>query len=160
MHVCSIYFYIYMTSGKNTYKGWFKPRNPQKYRGNANNIIYRSSWELRCMKWFDTNESIIWWSSEELIIPYFSPVDEKMHRYFPDFVIRVKRKDGTQMTYVIEVKPEIQTKVPTQKRRTKKYLQEAATYVVNQSKWKAADKFCQDNGWKFQILTERELGIK
>lgn len=149
-----------MTSGKNTYKGWFKPKNPQKYRGNANNIVYRSSWELRCMKWFDTNENIIWWSSEELIIPYFSPVDERMHRYFPDFVIRVKKKDGSQMTYVIEVKPESQTKVPTQKRRTKKYIQEAATYVVNQSKWRAADKFCQDNGWQFQILTEKELGIK
>lgn len=149
-----------MTSGKNTYKGWFKPKNPQKYRGNANNIVYRSSWELRCMKWFDTNENIIWWSSEELIIPYFSPVDERMHRYFPDFVIRVKKKDGSQMTYVIEVKPESQTKVPTQKRRTKKYIQEAATYVINQSKWRAADKFCQDNGWQFQILTEKELGIK
>lgn len=149
-----------MTSGKNTYKGWFKPKNPQKYRGNANNIVYRSSWELRCMKWFDTNENIIWWSSEELIIPYFSPVDNRMHRYFPDFVIRVKKKDGSQMTYVIEVKPESQTKVPTQKRRTKKYIQEAATYVINQSKWRAADKFCQDNGWQFQILTEKELGIK
>ena len=149
-----------MTIGKNTYKGWFKPRNPQKYRGNANNIVYRSSWELRCMKWFDTREDVIWWSSEELIIPYYSPVDDRMHRYFPDFVIRVRKKDGTEMTYVIEVKPESQTKVPTQKRRTKKYLQEAATYVVNQSKWRAADKFCQDNGWKFQILTEKELGIK
>lgn len=149
-----------MTSGKNTYKGWFKPKNPQKYRGNANNIVYRSSWELRCMKWFDTNENIVWWSSEELVIPYFSPVDNRMHRYFPDFVIRVKKKDGSQMTYVIEVKPESQTKVPTQKRRTKKYIQEAATYVINQSKWRAADKFCQDNGWQFQILTEKELGIK
>lgn len=149
-----------MTIGKNTHKGWFKPRNPQKYRGNANNIVYRSSWELRCMKWFDTREDVIWWSSEELIIPYYSPVDDRMHRYFPDFVIRVRKKDGTEMTYVIEVKPESQTRVPTQKRRTKKYLQEAATYVVNQSKWRAADKFCQDNGWQFQILTEKELGIK
>lgn len=149
-----------MTIGKNSYKGLFKPRNPQKYRGNANNIVYRSSWELRCMKWFDAQENIIWWSSEELVIPYYSPVDDRMHRYFPDFVIRVKKKDGTFMTYVVEVKPEHQTKVPTQKRRTKKYLQEAATYVVNQSKWKAADKFCQENGWQFQILTEKELGIK
>ena len=149
-----------MTSGKNTYKGWFKPKNPQKYRGNATNIVYRSSWELRCMKWFDTNENIVWWSSEELVIPYFSPVDNRMHRYFPDFVIRVKRKDGSQKTYVVEVKPESQTKLPTQKRRTKKYIQEAATYVVNQSKWRAADKFCQDNGWEFKILTEHDIGIK
>jgi hypothetical protein len=150
-----------MTSGgANTYKGIFRPRNPQKYRGNVHNIVYRSSWELRCMKWFDNTENVLWWSSEELIIPYFSPVDNRQHRYFPDFVINIKNKDGVKKTYVIEVKPEHQTKVPTQKRRTKKYIQEAATYVVNQSKWRAADKFCQDNGWEFRILTERELGLK
>lgn len=149
-----------MTFGTNSYKGTFKPVNPQKYRGNVNNIIYRSSWELRCMKWFDRTENVLWWSSEELVIPYFSPVDNRVHRYFPDFVINVKGKDGKKKTYVIEVKPEQQTKAPTQKRRTKKYIQEAATYVVNQSKWKAADKFCQENGWEFRILTERELGLK
>ena len=112
------------------------------------------------MKWFDKTENVLWWSSEELIIPYFSPVDNRPHRYFPDFVINVKTKNGIKKTYVIEVKPEQQTKVPTQKRRTKKYIQEAATYVVNQSKWKAADKFCQENGWEFRILTEKELGLK
>lgn len=149
-----------MTTGNNTKKGLFKPKNPEKYRGNPNNIVYRSSWELRCMKSFDTQENVIWWSSEELAIPYHSPVDNRMHRYFPDFVINVKKTDGTRKTYMIEVKPEHQTKAPIQKRRTKKYIQEAATYVVNRFKWKAADKFCQDNDWEFKILTERELGIK
>jgi hypothetical protein len=149
-----------MTFGNNTYKGIFRPVNPQKYRGDVNNIVYRSSWELRCMKWFDKTENVIWWSSEELKIPYFSPVDNRHHRYFPDFVINVKTKNGVTKTYVIEVKPEQQTKLPTQKRRTKKYIQEAATYIVNQSKWKAADKFCQDNGWEFRVLTEKDLGLK
>ena len=148
-----------MSYGTNSYKGKFTPQNPQKYNGNPDNIIYRSSWELRCMKWFDDNPNIIWWSSEELAIPYYSPVDKRMHRYFPDFIIKVKRKDDTIMTYVVEVKPEAQTKKPTQKRKTKQYIKESITYVVNQMKWKAADEFCQTHGWEFKIITEKDLGI-
>lgn len=148
-----------MSYGTNSYKGKFTPQNPQKYNGNPDNIIYRSSWELRCMKWFDDNPNIIWWSSEELAIPYYSPVDKRMHRYFPDFIIKVKRKDDTIMTYVVEVKPEAQTKKPTQKRKTKQFIKESITYVVNQMKWKAADEFCHAHGWQFKIVTEKDLGI-
>lgn len=149
-----------MSYGKNTLKGWFKPKNPAKYNGNPENIVFRSSWELRCMKYFDDNPAVVWWSSEELAIPYISPVDNKRHRYFPDFIIKVQKKDGTVMTYVIEVKPYAQTQKPVQKKRTsKKFLAEVATYAVNQMKWKAADEFCHTHGWKFQILTEKELGI-
>ena len=149
-----------MTYGKDTYKGRFTPRKPEKYKGDPKNIIYRSSWEKKCMIYFDNTDNIVWWSSEELIIPYYSPVDKRMHRYFPDFIIKVKRKDGSIMTYVIEVKPFSQTQKPVQKsRRTKKFLQEAATYVVNQSKWKAAEEFCHEHGWEFKILTEKELGV-
>jgi len=111
------------------------------------------------MKYFDDHPNIVWWSSEELAIPYISPVDGKRHRYFPDFIIKVQRKDETVMTYVIEVKPEAQTKKPTQKKKTKKFLQEAATYAVNQMKWKAADEFCHEHGWQFKILTEKDLGL-
>jgi hypothetical protein len=148
-----------MSYGINSYKGKFTPQNPKKYNGNPDNIIYRSSWELRCMKWFDDNPNIIWWSSEELAIPYYSPVDKRMHRYFPDFIIKVKRKDDTIMTYVVEVKPEAQTKKPTQKRKTKNFLRESIKYVVNQMKWKAADEFCHAHGWQFKIVTEKDLGI-
>ena len=148
-----------MSYGTNSYKGKFTPQNPKKYNGNPDNIIYRSSWELRCMKWFDDNPNIIWWSSEELAIPYYSPVDNRMHRYFPDFIIKVKRKDDTIMTYVVEVKPEAQTKKPTQKRKTKNFLRESITYVVNQMKWKAADEFCHAQGWQFKIVTEKDFGI-
>ena len=148
-----------MSYGTISYKGKFTPQNPQKYNGNPDNIIYRSSWELRCMKWFDDNPNIIWWSSEELAIPYYSPVDQRMHRYFPDFIIKVKRKDDTIMTYVVEVKPEAQTKKPTQKRKTKQFIKESITYVVNQMKWKAADEFCHAHGWQFKIVTEKDLGI-
>lgn len=142
-----------------SYKGTFKPKNPTKYNGNANNVIYRSLWELRVMKYLDDHPEVIWWASEELIIPYYNPIDNKKHRYFPDFVAKMKRKDGTVMTYVIEVKPEIQTKKPEQKRKTKRYIQESMTYIVNQSKWKAATEFCKDNGWEFKIITEKHLGL-
>ena len=148
-----------MTFGNKTYKGWFKPTNPPKYKGDANNIIYRSSWERRVMKWLDEHPDVIWWGSEELYIPYRSPIDNRVHRYFPDFIAKMRQKNGLVMTYIIEVKPLAQTKQPVQKKKTRKYLQEAATYVVNQEKWKAADIFCQEHGWKFMIMTEKELGL-
>ena len=141
-------------------KGKFKPRNPQKYKGNPNNIIYRSTWEIRVMRYLDDNPNVIWWASEELPIPYYSPVDKKKHRYFPDFIAQMRKADGSLMTYVIEVKPERQTKPPTQKRKTKTFLQEAITYEVNKAKWHAAIEFCKDHGWEFQILTEKHLGIR
>jgi hypothetical protein len=148
-----------MTYGKKTYKGRFQPKNPKKYNGDADNIIYRSTWEVRVMKWLDEHPNVVWWASEELPIPYKSPLDNKIHRYFPDFIAKIKQKDGSVMTYIIEVKPLEQTKMPVQKKKTQRYIREAATYVVNQEKWKAADIFCQEHGWKFMIMTEKELGI-
>ena len=141
-------------------KGRFRPKNPQKYKGDPNNIIYRSTWEIRVMIYLDENPNVIWWGSEELPIPYISPVDKKRHRYFPDFIAKMRKADGTVMTYVIEVKPEKQTQPPTQKRKTKTFLQETITYEVNKAKWYAAEEFCKDHGWQFQILTERHLGIR
>ena len=148
-----------MTFGKKTYKGRFQPKNPKKYNGDADNIIYRSTWEVRVMKWLDEHPNVIWWASEELPIPYKSPLDNRMHRYFPDFIAKIKQKDGSVMTYIIEVKPLEQTKMPIQKKKTQRYIREASTYVVNQEKWKAADIFCKEHGWKFMIMTEKELGI-
>ena len=141
-----------------SYSGWFKPKNPKKYKGDPNNIVYRSSWELRVMKWLDEHPSIVLWASEELPIPYVSPVDNKVHRYFPDFVAKVKQADK-ETTMVLEVKPYKQTQKPTQKRQTKRFLQEVVTYAVNQEKWRAADLFCKEHGWQFKILTEKELGL-
>jgi len=100
-----------------SYKGWFKPQNPKKYKGNPERIVYRSSWELRVMKNFDENPGVIWWASEEMFVKYVSPIDKRVHRYFPDFVVRVKKKDGKEATMMLEVKPEKQTKPPTQSRR-------------------------------------------
>jgi hypothetical protein len=139
-------------------QGYFRPRNPQKYKGNPNNIVYRSSWELKFMKWCDLNESILEYGSEEFYIPYISPVDNRIHKYFPDFIIKVKEKTGNTKTYVIEVKPQKQTKPPIKKSRvTKSFIQECKTYAINQAKWKAAEEFCKDRMIEFKIITEKEL---
>jgi len=142
-----------------SYKGRFIPKNPQKYAGDVSNIIWRSTWERQVMNWLDLSKNVVYWSSEELVIKYYSPVDNKIHRYFPDFIVKIKKRDGKVMTHVIEVKPEYQTKQPTQKKKTKRFIEESMTYVVNQSKWKAAEEFCKDRGWVFQVLTEKHLGI-
>ena len=142
------------------YSGKFTPDNPQKYIGDYKNIIYRSSWECKFMSWLDKNPNIISWCSEELIIPYVSPSDGKVHRYFPDFVVKIKTKDGSTKTMVVEVKPKKQTKEPEkQKRMTKQYIQEVVTWGVNQAKWKAATEYCLDRGWEFKVITEVDLGI-
>jgi hypothetical protein len=107
------------------------------------------------MDWLDRNPEILQWGSEELVIPYKSPVDGRFHRYFPDFI--VKTKNGTM---IIEVKPEAQTKPPKQRKRvTKQYIQEVATYGINQAKWQAATEYCLDRGWSFKIITESHLGL-
>jgi hypothetical protein len=138
----------------------WKPKNPQKYLGDYNNIWARSSWEVRVMNWFDRNPDVIEWGSEELIIPYISPVDGRPHRYFPDFFVKVKTKEGKVKTMIVEVKPDRETKEPKQKQRiTKQYIQEVVTYGVNQAKWKYAEEYCLDRGWEFKILTEKHLGI-
>jgi hypothetical protein len=145
---------------KTSYKGLFRPRNPQKYVGDHTNIVYRSSWECRVMNWLDKNPDIISWASEEMIVPYISPVDGKWHRYFPDFLVKVRTKDGKQKTMMLEVKPKKQTYAPEVKRRvTKQYINEVTTWGVNQAKWKAANEYCLDRGWEFKIITEEHLGL-
>lgn len=145
-----------------SYKGFFKPKNPSKYKGNPMNIIYRSSWELKLMNYLDKHPDIISWQSEEFFIPYISPIDNKIHRYFPDFKV-VKKVDMVKTeTIVIEVKPKSQSVPPTLKKSKpdKKYIREAMTYGINEAKWKAAKEFCDDRKWKFIVMTENELGIK
>jgi len=143
-----------------SYKGKFRPKNRKKYNGNPSEIIYRSLWELKFMNYCDNNNKIVKWSSEEIIIPYRCPTDNKIHRYFPDFYIKYKDVKGKLHEKVIEVKPAKQVKEPKiQKRKTKKYLTEVFTYAKNKAKWEAAEDFCKDRKWEFQILTEKELGV-
>lgn len=142
------------------HKRKYTPINPEKYSGDKSNIIMRSSWETRFAKWCDTNPSIVRWSSEETIIPYVCPTDNKLHRYFIDFKIRVQQKDGSTRTYLIEIKPLKQTNPPVfPGRRTQKYLAESYGFIKNQAKWKAASEYAKDRGWEFKIITEKELGL-
>jgi hypothetical protein len=144
-----------------TYKGLFNPKNPKKYKGDSKNIVYRSRWELKLMCYLDEHKEVISWGSEEIIIPYRSPLDGKVHRYFPDFIVTKINKQGLQETSLIEVKPAKQTKPPEKKSNiTKRYITEVKTWGVNEAKWKAANEFCKDKGWSFHIFTEKELGIK
>lgn len=143
------------------YSGRFNPQNPKKYRGNPANIWYRSSWELKFMMKIDVNPDVLEWQSEELIIPYRSPVDNRIHRYFPDFLVKVRAKDGATKILLIEIKPKSQTEPPKPKKGKRKatMIREIQTYAVNQAKFRAADAYCQDKKWTFKVLTERELGI-
>jgi hypothetical protein len=139
-------------------QGFFKPRNPSKYKGDPTKIIYRSGWELRMMMHFDSHQDVIWWQSEELVIPYRSPIDGKIHRYFPDFVIRTKTKDGKFETVMVEVKPLAQTKEPKkQSKITQSYIREAFNWGINSAKWEMAEAFCKERGWKFLKMTEKEI---
>lgn len=141
-----------------SYKGKFKPKNYKKYKGDPTKIFYRSLWERRFMVYCDNNPAIIEWGSEEVIIPYKSPLDQKIHRYFPDFYIKYVNSRGQSIRELIEVKPKKQCSPPKQpKRQTRKYLQECATFMINQAKWKAAEEFCKDRRMGFRILTEDHL---
>lgn len=143
------------------YSGLYKPANPQKYRGNPTRIIYRSMWEKKFMIFCDHTESIIEWGSEEVIIPYRSPIDGRVHRYYPDFYIKVKTKEGKYEKYIIEIKPKRQTIKPNDKpkRKTATWKREVLTYIKNRAKWDAAEDFCEDRQMKFKILTEDHLKV-
>jgi hypothetical protein len=144
-----------------TYKGRFRVANPAKYKGDISNVIYRSLWELKFMKWCDQSPSILEWGSETVIIPYVSPVDRKVHRYFVDFYVKVQSKNNSTEKYLIEIKPEKFTKPPEiPKKKTKRFIDEVFQYGVNEAKWKAAFEFCNDRNMKFMVLTEKDLGIK
>ena len=143
------------------YKGKYKPRCPYKYKGDPTTIIYRSLWERKFMQYCDSNINILEWGSEEMYVWYRSPIDNRPHRYFPDFYIKVKESTGAIKKYIIEVKPKKQTSPPVKsKLKTKSYMREAFEYAKNQAKWNAAEDWCADRGYEFKILTENELGIK
>ena len=143
-----------------SYSGKYKIKKPEKYAGNANTVVYRSLWEKQAFKWCENNPKVKLWNSEEIVVPYKSTVDKKLHRYFVDLLIQLDNKE----TYLIEIKPKNQTIPPKKRsRKTKKYINEILTYAKNQDKWEAATQFAEFKGWKFQVWTEetlKNLGIK
>ena len=142
------------------YKGKYYPSFPKKYKGDPTNIIYRSLWERKFMVYCDKNTKILEWGSEEIALPYISPHDSRVHRYLPDFYIKVQENTRKIKRYLIEVKPLKQTTKPKKpKRQTKGYIREAFEYARNQAKWKAAREYCADRMWEFKVITETELDI-
>lgn len=141
-------------------QGKYIVKNREKYVGDINNVIYRSSWELKLFIWLDNNPSILNWNAEEVIVPYISPIDNKQHRYFLDCTIKYKTKSGEIKTSLIEVKPKAQTLEPKMKKNKKLYVEEVKTFLINSAKWKAAREFASKNNIDFVLLTEDELGIK
>lgn len=143
---------------KETQKGRYVLRNPEKYIGNPTNVIFRSSWEKRFMIFLDNHESILSWSSEELAIPYFWDLDKKIHYYFPDFIVTMKTKQGI-VKMIIEIKPYSQTVAPikTKRKSEKTFLMEMEVYSKNIAKWKAAEKYCSERNMVFRIITEKDL---
>lgn len=141
-----------MAGGGNFRRGRFIPKNPQKYVGDVNKIIFRSSWEESFLRRIDQNPAVLQWASEEIAIQYFSPLDNKMHRYFPDFIVRYQNPNGAISTEIIEIKPYQQAVVSERMSdRDKQAL------IVNDAKWKAAAAFAEKNGATFRVITEKTL---
>jgi hypothetical protein len=140
------------------YKGKYRIKKIEKYKGDPTNVTYRSLWERKFMKYCEENPHILEWSSEEIIIPYRSPIDRKIHKYYPDFLIKIKNSKNIIENILIEIKPKKQTTPPKKPNRmSKKYINEVYTYGVNEAKWKAAEEYCKDRKWKFEIITEDHL---
>ena len=151
-------------------QGKFVPRHPEKYRGNVNNITFRSSWELEYNRFLDNNPNILEWSSEEIPIMYLKPTTKKMHRYFPDYWIKYRNKKGEIIQEIIEVKPakeaynaifliehNFEALPPTTSKNPKTRMYEQLTMVINAAKWKAAIKYCSKYGIRFRVVTEKQL---
>lgn len=143
------------------YSGKFQPKHPEKYKGDPSRIIYRSLWEFKLMKYLDSHSDVVSWASEEFCIPYRSPIDGRMHRYFPDFWVKKINKSGIIEQVVIEVKPQKHIDPPKEpKRKTRRYMGEVARHAINMRKFEVAERFCSERGMKFQLITEKELNIK
>ena len=133
------------------YKTIYKPKNIEKYVGDHTKIKCRSLWERNVCKFCDENSNIIKWSFEELPVPYMNPLDQKIHNYYPDFLIKFN-VNGTTKSWMLEVKPKKQTIL--KENASKK---EKITWIINNAKWKAADKYCRANKMEFRIITENEI---
>lgn len=149
-------------------QGKYQVVNKAKYKGDVDNVVYRSSWELRAFRYCDKHTGVLQWASEPFPIRYHlieadasGNAVRKPHRYFPDLWMRVRTKNGETKTYLVEIKPKKQTKAPeVPKRKTKRYLTEVLTWNKNQKKWEAAREMCRKKGWEFLIWTEDELNIR
>jgi hypothetical protein len=142
---------------RNFVQGIYKPKNPKKYIGTT--PVYRSMLELKAFRYLDNNPNVLSWGSESVVIPYKSPVDNRIHRYFVDLVAKLQCKDNTIKKLLIEIKPEKQTKPPTESARKKQktLIYEKYQYGINMAKWDAAKNWCKAKGYTFIIMNEKHL---
>ena len=142
-------------SSKRYRQGVFIPKNQDKFIGTK--AIYRSGLELKFFRFCDNNQNVLTWGSENVIVPYVSPLDWKVHRYFVDNYVVIKEGESIKK-YLIEIKPYKQTKIPKTKYKKKSHLiYEQKAYVINTAKWEAAKRFCHKKGYEFLILTEKDI---
>jgi hypothetical protein len=142
--------------------GLYAPVNPDKYIGDLHNIIYRSSWEYRFCTYCDLNESIVKWSSEPMAIDYYNPLDKKEHKYNVDFYIKVIKEDESYQEWILEIKPEKQTKKPLYEgnmtlSKLKSYNRNMQIWITNQAKFKAAKEWAEKRNFRFGVVDENFL---
>jgi hypothetical protein len=146
----------------NIQQGYFKPANLDKYVGDPNQIIFRSSWEFKFLKWCDSSPTVLRYSSEPIAIPYYSPLDKRGHLYYVDFYVETRDNDGNIRKWIIEVKPNKYTKPPVAPKRmtdkqTANYMYAAKQFILNRAKFEAAREFAKGRGIQFGIITENFL---
>lgn len=139
-------------------QGVYKPKNPKKVINTSEPIVYRSSLELKFMRWCDFNDNVVKWGSECVVVPYSCPFSGKQRRYFVDNIILLKTKKGI-VKYLVEIKPSSALVKPENKKykRKKTLLYEQTTYIQNNAKWEAAKKFALQRNAEFVVITEKEL---
>jgi hypothetical protein len=144
-------------------QGKFHPRNPEKYLGDLEKIVFRSSWELEAFRFLDRNPNILHWISEGIPIPYLKPVPPSVNArgfvetvYYPDLFVVYRNKEGEIVKEMVEIKPLKQTRTSRARNQSTK-LQENYTYAINKSKWEAAKIWCAKRGIKFSLATEKSI---
>jgi len=147
-----------MNKNRKYKQGIFNCINKEKYKGTFP-ILYRSSYEIRFMRWADMNPSVLSWGSESVIVPYPNPLTGRISRYFVDFNLTIKDKSGDLKKFLIEIKPDVQTRPPKATRNTKSLLRRQAEYVKNRAKWDAAKQYAVKKNSEFIILTEKHSGL-
>lgn len=142
----------------NYLKGKYEVKNPEKYKGDIGNVVYRSSYELAVFEFCDRSPGVLEWSSENVVVPYFDPIKNKKRRYMIDIWMKFKSRDGNVYTEIVEIKPHAQTLAPVKgRKRRETFERELATYITNTAKWEAAQKFAVDRGWNFRVITENSI---
>ena len=142
-------------AGNRFKQGLYKLKNPEKYLGDINKVVYRSSWELKLHEFFDNNTRVIRWGSEIVCIPYMKPTDGRLHRYYPDYFVEYVNTNGEVIKELIELKPKSQTQAP--RSRGKHKLYEQLTFAVNTAKWAAAELWCKQHKVNWRIVTENAV---